>query len=172
MVESTPSLHRIEIPDSPVFAGEPGQHKWQRRPENDRHGRTHTSTITVALLAGNPVKPGGSIDYRMMRGKGNGGQKKNKTSSCIVATHRETGLTVRCEDERSATRNKDVAEARVWERLTAMSESKFSSQQNHQRQTQLEQTRVRSVYVQHNKVVDHKTGRTWRYDDYLAGDWS
>ena len=108
----------------------------------------------------------------MMRGSGKGGQKKNKTSSCIVATHRETGLTVRCEDERSASQNRAVAAERVMERLGRLAESNFSSQQNQSRQTQLDQSRVRSVYVQHGKVVDHKTGRTWSYDDYLSGEWN
>jgi peptide chain release factor 1 len=33
-----------------AFRDEAGGHRWQRTPPNERHGRVHTSTITVAVL--------------------------------------------------------------------------------------------------------------------------
>src|SRR5437879_11677048 len=33
-----------------LFRDEPGGHRWQRVPPNDKHGRVQTSTITVAVL--------------------------------------------------------------------------------------------------------------------------
>lgn len=40
------------------------------------------------------------------RGTGNGGQKKNKTSSACRITHKETGLQACCEEYREQSRNK------------------------------------------------------------------
>jgi hypothetical protein len=47
----------------------------------------------------------GECDVRHVRGTGPGGQKKNKTSSAIMLTHRPTGIAVRAQDSRSQSQN-------------------------------------------------------------------
>jgi len=54
---------------------------------------------------------------RFIRGSGPGGQKINKTSSCVVIRHRPTGIEVRCARERSQARNRWLARWELCERL-------------------------------------------------------
>lgn len=44
-----------------------------------------------------------------MRGSGNGGQKKQKTSSAIRITHEPSGVSKFCQDHREMSRNKTQA---------------------------------------------------------------
>jgi peptide chain release factor 1 len=88
-----------------LFAAESGGHRWQRTPPNEKRGRVHTSTITVAVL---PVPEHVAtmlreedLDESFTRGSGAGGQHRNKTDSCVVMVHRPTGASVRCESERA-----------------------------------------------------------------------
>ena len=52
-----------------------------------------------------------------VRGFGPGGQKVNKTSSCVCLTHRPTGLQVKCQASRSLTLNRYRARFELCERL-------------------------------------------------------
>ncbi|KAJ2716066.1 hypothetical protein H4R19_000858 [Coemansia spiralis] len=57
------------------------------------------------------------IDEKHVRGWGNGGQKLNKTSSCVQLTHRPTGTMVVCQDTRSLQQNRKIARKRLREKL-------------------------------------------------------
>lgn len=46
---------------------------------------------------------------KFVRGSGHGGQKINKTSSCVYLKHRPTGLEVKCQAERSRAMNRFIA---------------------------------------------------------------
>lgn len=48
-------------------------------------------------------------DFQVYRGTGKGGQKKNKTSSAVRCTHRESGAVGCCEEYREQTANKKEA---------------------------------------------------------------
>jgi peptide chain release factor 1 len=95
------------------FADEPGGHRWQRVPPNDKHQRVHTSTITVAVLP-EPSEAeiriaDRDLEWSMCLGTGSGGQKRNKTASTVLLTHRPSGLQVRCETSRSQLHNRGTA---------------------------------------------------------------
>lgn len=49
------------------------------------------------------------IDEQFVRSSGAGGQKVNKTSSCVVLHHRPTGIRVKCQRERSQALNRFLA---------------------------------------------------------------
>jgi protein subunit release factor B len=49
------------------------------------------------------------IDEQFVRSSGAGGQKVNKTSSCVVLFHRPTGIRVKCQTERSQALNRFLA---------------------------------------------------------------
>ncbi|KAJ2535194.1 hypothetical protein GGH19_000280 [Coemansia sp. RSA 1807] len=57
------------------------------------------------------------IDEKHVRGSGNGGQKINKTSSCVQLMHRPTGTIVVCQDTRSLQQNRKIAYKRLKEKL-------------------------------------------------------
>ncbi len=57
------------------------------------------------------------IDEAFVRGSGSGGQKINKTSSCVRVTHRPTGESVKCQETRSREANRWLARRMLAERL-------------------------------------------------------
>ena len=54
-------------------------------------------------------------DWSYYVGPGNGGQKKNKTHSGVICTHRESGAHARCHEGRSQLQNKQTAFKRMAE---------------------------------------------------------
>jgi protein subunit release factor B len=60
------------------------------------------------------------VEERFIRGSGKGGQKINKTSSCVVLLHRPTGLAARCQRERSQVLNRELA----WQELCSKLEKR------------------------------------------------
>jgi protein subunit release factor B len=71
---------------------------------------------------------------RFVRGSGPGGQKVNKTASCVYLKHRPSGIDVHCQQERSRERNRVVAREWLCQRLEVQ-----------QRRQQLEKDRRRAV---------------------------
>ena len=49
------------------------------------------------------------LEESFVRSSGPGGQKVNKTSTCVQLTHLPTGLTVKCQRERSQSLNRHLA---------------------------------------------------------------
>lgn len=104
-----------------LFEDESGGHRWQRIPPNEKRGRVHTSTVTVAILP-EPTETEvkldpKDLDIKATRGSGPGGQHRNKTETCISIKHIPTGLMVRCDEERSQGLNKDLALALLRARI-------------------------------------------------------
>ncbi|MDO9228612.1 MAG: peptide chain release factor-like protein [Syntrophales bacterium] len=58
-------------------------------------------------------------DFRetFIRSSGPGGQKVNKTSSCVYLVHLPTGLSVKCQQERSQTLNRFLARRLLLDRI-------------------------------------------------------
>jgi peptide chain release factor len=52
-----------------------------------------------------------------IRSSGPGGQKVNKTSSCVQIVHLPTGLSVKCQQERSQTLNRFLARRLLLDRI-------------------------------------------------------
>jgi protein subunit release factor B len=52
-----------------------------------------------------------------IRSSGPGGQKVNKTSSCVYLVHLPTGLTVKCQQERSQAMNRFLARRLILDRI-------------------------------------------------------
>lgn len=59
------------------------------------------------------------IEEQFVRSSGAGGQKVNKTSSCVVLHHRPTGIRVKCQQERSQALNRFLARRLLVEKIEA-----------------------------------------------------
>ncbi len=57
------------------------------------------------------------IEESFLRGGGSGGQKINKTSSCVRLLHKPTGTQIRCQETRSREANRMLARRMLAEKL-------------------------------------------------------
>ena len=162
-----------------VFRDEAGGHRWQRVPPTEKRGRVHTSTVTVAVLR-EPEPHQFKLDERDLewttcRGSGAGGQHRNVTDSAVQVKHKPTGTIVRCETERSQMQNRQTALALLRARLAERAEAEHSANLAANRKAQVGSgqrgDKVRTIRQQDNQVNDHRTGRFWRYEDYIKGNW-
>ncbi|EKD52465.1 MAG: hypothetical protein ACD_62C00013G0003 [uncultured bacterium] len=64
-----------------------------------------------------------------IRGSGAGGQKINKTNSCVQLTHTPSGIVIRCQHTRSREQNRFFARRILCERLEAIQLGKKSEKE-------------------------------------------
>jgi protein subunit release factor B len=69
------------------------------------------------------------IEERFVRSSGAGGQKVNKTSTCVVLHHRPTGIRVKCQRERSQARNRRLARRILVDKIEAKLRGAESAEQ-------------------------------------------
>ena len=60
------------------------------------------------------------IEEKFIRSSGHGGQKLNKTSSCVYLKHLPTGIEIKCMRERSQSVNRFLARRELAERIEAL----------------------------------------------------
>lgn len=162
-----------------LFSNEAGGHRWQRAAPNDKRGRIHTSTITVAVLTEpTPVQlviAPRDLDWATCRGSGPGGQNRNMTDSAVQLTHKPSGMMVRCETERSQNQNKQAALALLRARLWQQEQEKVEGQRSEFRKNQvgsgMRGDKRRTIRCQDGIVTDHITGAQYKYKDYERGNW-
>ncbi|TFG90875.1 MAG: peptide chain release factor-like protein [Syntrophobacterales bacterium] len=63
-----------------------------------------------------------------VRASGSGGQKVNKTSSCVFLMHVPTGLSVKCQNERSRALNRFIARRILIDRIERVQKGRASLQ--------------------------------------------
>lgn len=162
-----------------LFDGEVGGHRWQRIPPTEKRGRVHSSTITVAVLgelAETRVElPANELAWSTCRASGSGGQHLQKTDSAVQLTHIPTGTSVRIEGQRSQHQNRALAlqtlQARLAKQATDQAAAARAAQRRAQVGSGMRADKRRTVREQDDAVVDHETGRTWRYREYRRGNW-
>jgi peptide chain release factor 1 len=162
-----------------LFCGETGGHRFQRVPPNERRGRVHSSTITVAVLDEEAehelVILNEDLAWATCRAPGKGGQHVNKTDSAVQLTHLPTGFQVRSHEERSQLQNRLAALRKLREHLSRTRRVEAAAARAAERRDQvgsgMRGDKRRTVREQDGVVVDHETGRTWRLRDYVRGAW-
>jgi len=159
---------------------ESGGHRVQRVPETETQGRVHTSAATVAVMPEPEdveidLKPDDYTVERYAASSGPGGQHVNKTASAIRLVHKETGLEVKCADERSQHKNL----ARAIRRMKAALYDQ-RRQQEQQKRSDMRKTlvgsgdrseRIRTYNFPQNRVTDHRINFTLhKLDQVILGD--
>ena len=69
------------------------------------------------------------LEEKFILGSGKGGQKVNKTSSCVYLCHHPTGLEVKCGQSRSREQNRFLARRELCDRLEARRQGAQSARQ-------------------------------------------
>uniref|UniRef100_A0A1I8EAS3 RF_PROK_I domain-containing protein n=3 Tax=Wuchereria bancrofti TaxID=6293 RepID=A0A1I8EAS3_WUCBA len=148
---------------------EAGVHRVQRFPVTDKT-RMHTSTSVVAVLP-EPEKieacvTPADVKVETMRASGPGGQNVNQRSTAVRLTHRETGVTVHCTDERTQYSNMEIAYKRLaailLQRKLDETQKQYSSSRKLQIGTKARAEKVRTYNFKDDQVTDHRLGRAWQ----------
>jgi peptide chain release factor 1 len=134
--------------------------------------------VTVAVLHPEQVRASRvslreqDIDVRVTRDTGPGGQHRNKTESCVVMTHKPTGIqakaAAKCQHQ-----NRREARAVLEERVAAFYAGSKAQELAGERRKQVgtgqRGDKVRTYRTQDDTVVDQRTGKKARLRDVLSG---
>ncbi len=147
---------------------ESGVHRVQRVPVTESSGRIHTSAATVAVLpeaeeVDVEIDPD-DLDVDVFHSSGHGGQNVQKVATAIRITHRPTGITAVCQDERSQAKNKDKAMSVLRARLLARETEKQQAEERRTRRSQVgsgdRSERARTYNFPQNRITDHRIDLT------------
>jgi peptide chain release factor 1 len=158
---------------------ESGVHRVQRVPATEAQGRIHTSTITVAVMPEaeevdvqlNPA----DIEMEVMRSTGAGGQSVNTTDSAVRLRHKPTGIVVKCQQEKSQTKNRAQAMRMLRAKLFELEQTRITSERDSLRRGQVgtgdRSEKIRTYNFPQDRLTDHRIGVTWHnLPARMAGD--
>src|ERR1043165_4293403 len=94
------------------------------------------------------------IEEKFILGTGKGGQKVNKTASCVYIKHIPTGFEVKCQKDRSRELNRFLARRSLCEKIEEQ-DTQIKSERQHQAEKIRRQKRRRSKRHQ-EKVLEEK----------------
>ncbi|XP_044146801.1 peptide chain release factor 1-like, mitochondrial [Bufo gargarizans] len=158
---------------------EGGVHRVQRVPRTEKQGRTHTSTMTVAILPQpseiNLVINPKDLRIETKRASGAGGQHVNTTDSAVRIVHVPTGIVSECQQERSQIKNKETAMKVLSAKLYNMKlEEQVNKRQNARKiqvGTKGRSEKIRTYNFPQDRVTDHRIGKSvHNIDGFLLGD--
>lgn len=157
---------------------ESGVHRVQRVPKTERYGRIHTSTATVVVLPeiGEEeikISPN-DLEWQFFRASSQGGQNVQKVNSAVRLTHKPTGITITCQQERSQFQNRQLAlnllRTKIWEAEELKKEQTIAGYRSVIGRG-MRAEKIRTYNFPQNRVTDHRLKKSW-YDleNILQGD--
>ena len=159
---------------------ESGGHRVQRVPETESKGRVHTSAATVAVLA-EPEDVEIDLktdDYDVERyaaSSGPGGQHVNKTASAIRLIHHDTGIVVKCFEERSQHKNLSKAlrilKSRLYDHFRQIEDKERADTRKSLVGSGDRSQRIRTYNFPENRMTDHRINLTlYKLEQIISGE--
>jgi peptide chain release factor 1 len=159
---------------------ESGGHRVQRVPKTEQQGRIHTSAATVAILPEPDevqveINEGQDIIWERMRAGGAGGQHVNKTESAVRIWYKKgtpDEMEVKCQDERSQSKNYDRAMRVLRSRLYERQQQRIHQERADHRRSLIGSgdrgERIRTYNFPQNRLTDHRINESWYKLDAIA----
>lgn len=159
---------------------EAGGHRIQRVPPNERRGRVHTSTVTVAVTAGvevdcrDPHLCRAEADFRVewFSGSGAGGQHRNRHLNCARLIHIPTGSKQERQGRSREANYRDAMAALITtldDRLQAGSKAVEDDVRRQQIGSGMRGDKRRTYRFQDDVVTDHVTGKSMQASKAMKG---
>lgn len=152
------------------FQFESGVHRVQRIPLTEKSNRIHTSTVKVFVYKEIPtekikINPS-ELKIETMKATGAGGQYVNKRETAVRVIHLPTGISVKCQTERSLAQNKELALSLLISKLEKMKEREkiesLKEKMSKEIGTGERAEKIRTYNFPQDRITDHRISKSFR----------